>query len=428
MSTGRHLKVAVLGFLAVACLVGDLPLRAAAADAGDVFVPSCRDPAPGFAIRDPEFNKEDFWVAWRTDPELRSNGTVRRHGKLYVAPVDPLTGDFLMDERQQVRGAKPLGHAVQNGASNGPEWGNSQRGWEIYYSCYSPDEETSRLCRVRQDGAGNWSVRSALPKSRHKILRQPSKNPADRVPKLYYQSVDGNVKNQLEGAEYGWRMETRNPENHTMPDEADMGRWTPDATLFIHQTTVGLGASRIKQLAKMDVSTGEITLLFDDGQERLTTAAVWNAPELGGETAISALVPNSAGGLNTEIYRPDGNGSWALWSVIEPIDPAYPINYSVEAFVFAGRSYVSVVSYEEGFRTDSRGTPSIVWVASVDPTLTGHDHVRRIVSQEYTPGSVSIKLDPEPALLAPGSGVRIYYVDRPKGHDEHVLRSCDAGF
>ena len=303
--------------LAVALQLEVVPALGPSPAAGQVVVPSCREAAPGESIQDPEFYSGELLAVWRVNPDIRrSDGTVLKHGKLIVAPVDPATGDFLMSQKEVVPGAKPVHQgAVEDATVNGPEWALSQRGPEILYSCYSKDEQTSRLCKVSRDGQGRWTRKLVLPSSTRKTLRQPSKNPADPVPFIYFERIEGTAATGLSGVGHGWREERRNPKDVQMPEDSGLGKWTPDSSQIVHQIRVEQGGQRITQLALYDVATRVNTVLFFDGIDR-DDPFPWSAPELGGAIAIAALVEEPNGGLNVEVYRQDSLGNWVTWSVI----------------------------------------------------------------------------------------------------------------
>ena len=428
-----------LGPLAAALAVGFAahlgPWAYGKAVAGN-FIPSCEQAAPGYSIQDPEFNPEELVAAWRINPTLNADSSLRRHGRIIITPIDPLSGNFLEDESYRVPNAQPVANsAVVDATVNGPEWGNSQRGWEIFYSCYSADLQTSRLCRVDQDSSGRWVLNGALPDSKHRTARQPTKYPEDFAPKLYFEHVVGNIEDGLSGVGYGWREDVMQPLDIEMPPKSGFGHWAPEGVSFFHQTRIP-GASttqgRILQLTEYDTWTLENTLLFDDGVFRMGPFP-WKAPELGGAVALAALVrvetPDESYQY-VEVYRQDPSGNWVVWNTFDHIDPGYPIAVSPEPFVVDGRSYLTVVSYEPGFRTVSPGTPSVVWITSVDPTLTGtDDEVRRVVSAEPWPGLVTIKSDPEALNLGAQGGTRVYYVDHGRGGPGHIPRlvNCDTG-
>lgn len=140
----------------------------------------CSEALPGWDIRDPEFNQEEMLAVWRVSPKLKQDGTIKEDGKIHITPIDMETGNFFLLGQSEISNANPV---PQKSVINGPEWANSQRGWEIFYSCYSADFKTVRLCKLDRY-QNSWRV-SALPSSKHKGMRTPSKNVLDPVPNLY---------------------------------------------------------------------------------------------------------------------------------------------------------------------------------------------------------------------------------------------------
>ncbi|MCB0689529.1 MAG: hypothetical protein KDC53_23480 [Saprospiraceae bacterium] len=392
----------------------------------DHFTPQCQEALPGWDIRDPEFNQEEMLVVWRVCPKLNQDGTIRKDGKIYITSIDTETGNFSLIGKFKINDANPV---PQKSVINGPEWANSQRGWEIFYSCYSADEKTVRLCKL--DHYQNaWRV-SALPLSRGKGIRNPSKNALDPDPSLYYQHYKGQITigESLRKLHFGWREDTKKPIDVKLSPDIGQGKWMPDGRRIVHIKTIPSpqDGQTIKQLAIYDRLTNSDDLMFTDGRERRDPFA-WNAPELNGQPAILSIVQNHRTDTwDVEVYRQNERGEWIIWSPIPPIHQDFRVNFSPEAFVFQEKSYISIVSYLGGDLEGWRNQPSIVWISSVDPNLEGVQKVRRIVSQEQDPSGISRKTDPESLIIQEGNAARIYYVDFGVNGEKPKLMNCDTG-
>lgn len=379
------------------------------------FVAFCEQPAPGIDIADPEFNPEELLAAWIRQPRLRRNGTVRRHGKVRVAEIDPDTGLFMTSSIKSVRGSQPLHGGL---VVNGPEWSNSQFGWELFYSCYSADETTVRLCTGSRTRRGRWR-NHALPSSDGLSSRNPTKNPDSPVPKLYFQRYTGTIAGGLSADRYGWREDTDTPINVFMKRQDGQGRWLPDARRLIHIKKVFQGLEVIGQLALYDSETLTDEVLFFDGRQRRDPFP-WSAPELGGKTAIAAMVLDEArNAVDIEVYREDELDGWVLWTVIESIDSQYNVNFSPEAFVFDGRSYLSMVSFDSDNIRDVRNSSSIVWFTTVDPDLPAEARIERVL----TPSDGLQRSDPEPLVIA--NTAVVYFITQTLDQGR-VLLKCDT--
>lgn len=366
-------------------------------------------------------------VVWRVGPKLNQNGAVKKNGRIYILPIDDKTGDFSLITGFEIDNANPV---PQHSVINGPEWANSQRGWEVFYSCYSENFKTVRLCRLHRHQA-TWHVQ-ALPSSDKKGMRTPSKNPLDAAPYLYYQNYEGKITegSHLTKGLFGWRQDTdEKPIDVDLPSDIGQGKWMPDGKAIVHiRTTLNQQDGKFnKQLAIYDRLTGQDSLIFTDGRERRDPFP-WNAPELNGQTAIVAIVQNlQTDAWDVEVYQQNEQGDWTIWNIISPIHKDFRVNYSPEAFVFQGRSYVSVVSYLGSDLNGWRNQPSIVWIASIDPKLQGSEVVRRIVSEEQDTSHISRKTDPESLIIQDGNAARIYYVDFSSANEKPKLMNCNSG-
>lgn len=390
------------------------------------FKPKCQEALPGWDIKDPEFNQEEMLTVWRVSPKLKQDGSIKEDGKIYITPIDIETGNFLLMGQFETNDANPV---PQKSVINGPEWANSQRGWEIFYSCYSADFKTVRLCKLDRY-QNSWRI-SALPSSKHKGMRNPSKNALDPVPNLFYQYYRGRISkgSSLKKLHFGWRQDSDQPVDVELSPNVGQGKWMPDGIKIVHINSVlnPPDGNSIKQLAIYDRLTNSDELMFNDGRERRDPFA-WNAPELNGQPAIVSIVQNhQTDTWDVEVYRQDEQGKWALWSRIPPIHQDFRVNFSPEAFVFNKKSYISIVSYLGSDLKGWRNQPSIVWIASVDPDLEETQKIRRIISQEQDISEISRKTDPESLLIQEGDSARVYYVDFGVNGKVAKLVNCDTG-
>lgn len=387
----------------------------------NAFIPECHEALPGWIIRDPEFNQDELLTVWRTDPTPNKH-EVKQYGIIYISPIDAETGNFSLAGQVQVTDGKPV--EIDN-VRQGPEWGNSQRGWEIFYTCYS-DNFSPRLCRISQH-QGNWYA-SALDSSDEKGILSVSKNENSAAPNIYYQKYKG-VFNKIKPirGHFGFRSDTSQPVDVLLTD-GGRGRWMEDSINIVHLTKVFFSEDNpVTQIAIYNSITGIDKLIISHGRE-IHDAFSWNAPELKFRPAIIATVQNrEKKSWDVEAYRENEQGEWIVWSVIEPIHSDFPINYSPEVFVYHGRSYVSIVSYQGRDLHDRHYNSSIVWIASIDPNLKEIEQVRRIISSENDPLLISRKNDPESLVISNGNKVKIYYLDF--GDDKSIpkLMNCDSG-
>ncbi|MCP5124310.1 MAG: hypothetical protein H6973_01325 [Gammaproteobacteria bacterium] len=392
----------------------------------DSFKPKCQEALPGWDIKDPEFNQEEMLAVWRVSPRLNQDGSIKEDGKIYITPIDIETGNFSLMGQFEINDANPV---PQKSVINGPEWANSRRGWEIFYSCYSADFKTVRLCKLYRH-QNIWRA-PALPSSKHKGMRNPSKNALDPEPNLFYQYYQGIISkgSSLKKLYFGWRKDTDNPVDIELSQDIGQGKWMPDGRRIVHIKTLinSADGKRIKQLAIYDRLTNSDQLMLNDGRERRDPFA-WNAPELNGQPAIVSIVQNhQTNAWDVEVYRQNEQGTWVIWNIIPPVHQDFRVNFSPEAFVFKEKSYISIVSYMGSDLKGWRNQPSIVWIASVDPNLEETQQIRHIVSQEQDPSQISRKTDPESLLIQEGDSARVYYVDFSVNGKAAKLVNCDTG-
>ena len=76
-----------------------------------------------------------FNVAWRTTND----------GRLFIAPVNPSTGDILLDQRVEV----DSGLALPSDVVNGPEWSLSRAGARVVYTKLIDNGRRSQVAQAR---------------------------------------------------------------------------------------------------------------------------------------------------------------------------------------------------------------------------------------------------------------------------------------
>ena len=94
-----------------------------------------------------------------------------------------------------------------------------------------------------------------------------------------------------------------------------------------------------------------------------------------------------------------------------------------------GKSYVVVEAFRPLFCATKIPipTPSVIWIASIDPDTPEDERIRRIVSEERTPSQVSVKTDAEVAVIG-GTKARIYYRDYFRFFEgKSFFTVCDPG-
>ncbi|MEO0386852.1 MAG: hypothetical protein AAF281_04885 [Pseudomonadota bacterium] len=364
-----------------------------------MFERSCRVEAEGVSIRDAEFNDSLYRMVWQTNGTVGPDGNPAGDGQIVFARVDPITG--AVDTRHVMAFE---GRPVPIGlVRNGPEWAHSARGWEVYYNCYTDDLEQPQICRATQTHEG--VTHAVLPGTAGLEMLIPSVNTGDPAPRLLWQRFDGTFSAGATFGDYGWRMDEGSAVDHVLSGLDAVGVWVPDAARLVGPGMTEDGQARPVFL--FDTETGGQELLVPN-DKTYRGAIAWRAPELDGRLAMMTHVRQpETGGFDLEVYRETATGVWELWTVIDPICPAYGSSDSAEPLVYDGVSYLTLVS----LTGNSKATdPGIVWLTHVDPDAPADKAHRRLISNDSCEDPGVNRRDPESLLLANGLGARIYFV------------------
>jgi hypothetical protein len=380
----------------------------------DAFVPRCWLPAMGATVRDPEFDEATLWATWQQNLVLRPNGTVRRHGRVYLAPVDAATGNILMEQQRVFKDARPV---TQQWVGNGPEWGRSARGSEVFYTAYTAAERIGRIGKISLYQAGDWQL-SYLLESDLKTTPSASRTETDGAPLIHYIEREG-----VPPYRHGWRRDVVAFADTSFPNGYSGGSWIPGTQTLVHSRAVGSGSDSPWEIAIYDTATGISTPILTVSEQPLFPFRTWEAPETGGP----AFLYRPARGTEIQVFRQQSGTTWSLWTELASIDPAYPLINSPEPFVFANRSYVTMALYQTG-ATQANPSPSLIGVSSVNPALPPSEVVRRIISTEFSTTGVSVKNDPEPLPIPQSDQALVYYNDGGvEGGSAAGLVACDTG-
>lgn len=319
----------------------------------------------------------------------------------------------------------------------GPEWGTSQNGSEVFYTAYSADGLSLQLSSVTRNDTGQWHVKP-LPQSWGQGAPIPSQDETAPAPNIYWEEFTyTSGRHHMEEGPFGWRPNTVPADDTLLTGRNGPGRWMPDYTKLIHHQRLGSDSTLVQRLAIYDTLTGNDSLLFDSVYSRPAMKAWW-APELNSGMGGTAIITNKELEknirLDIEVFQEDGNGGWKTWTTFPSIDSNYPCIESPEVFVFNGHSYVVLVS--RPYCNPPLNAPSLIWIASIDPDLPTDQTVRRVVSYEFDPSGVSVKNDPEYIKIHNVNGsderVWIYYADwglptNSKQKKTLTLRVCNVG-
>jgi hypothetical protein len=335
---------------------------------GDVEICS-----PSFDVQDPEFS-----------PDFTQLSYINAAGEVRV--ID-------LDTEGMPSGGDCSGQLVDTGAvwkvpdltfRQGPEWGRSRRGLELFYTRRLPDGRPS-LARAWRDASG-WHTET-LPNGEDRGMPMASVDADDAQPRIMY-------LRRMRGGGYlpVWREVDAVQEEKRLPVTGDtetgsVPRWVPGQRKV---TTAKPDASGVMQGAVVDIDSGRI-VFATEGPGRKGEAWVWRAPEFGHARVMTVVVDGSM----LQVWRDIGHAWQLVHSVAASSFTALPLVYSPEPFVHEGRSYVAL---QVGIRKIG---PSEFWVVAIDPASPLAVRVSGDSSLQSTSA--------EPEWLAAGTGAFVCY-------------------
>jgi hypothetical protein len=331
---------------------------------------------PTSTLPDPEFDHTDFRFAWKDDT-----------GRVWVGRMDPQTGAFTPRNGQGFLVDTTAWSGQVNGIGNGPEWGNSQNGPEIYYTDLITGGNPA-LAKAVPDG-NDW-LHTQLPNANSRALPIASADPSYPNACITYMKMDGPGTGIPQ-----WRVENNPPTEHQLPSDGSGGggRWIPGQRAF----TIALvdSSTGIRQAAKYLIDSNAVEFLTTDLGDKVEVW-MWPAPEFGNQY-VFMCVNESTGHLNVYKETSPGNADWQMYYTIAP--PArYPYVLSPEFFTFDGRSYV----FLQMSSTPTQGSaPADIWISTIDPALPFY--------RQVSDTSVLSRRDPEYYILQ--TGPVIYYTE-----------------
>jgi hypothetical protein len=266
---------------------------------------------------------------------------------------------------------------------NGPEWGRSQTGVEIFYTKLNTSGQPV-LARAWENAG--WQTQ-LLQLGTNRGLPLASTDLADPQARIMYPRLLPTG-----GWQYAWR-ESNNPSTEAkfpgavIQSTGSAPRWVDGQRAV---TTTAPDAQSVAQaiIYKIDTQTTEV-LTSDTGQK--SEVWMWSAPEFAGESIFMTMADSCC----LRIYRKIA-GTWTMINSINATSfSSRPAIFSPQPFVYKNRSYVvmQLSSVKYG--------PGDIWIAAVDPAAP----MTRMVSDPNTVGQVRS----EPETMATPNGMFVYY-------------------
>jgi hypothetical protein len=284
---------------------------------------------------------------------------------------------------------------------NGPEWGRSRLGAEIYYTKLNAAQQPALARASYIDGA--WQVQF-LASGDSRGLPFASVDTADPQPRLQYVELVDSGSYQ-----FRWREAYKAQSEALLPaiwveGTGSAPRWVQGQRAI---TTKQLDANGVAQAIKYSIDSQTVEVLTSDSGQK-DEVWMWPAPEFVDEPIFFTVVDNCC----LRVYRQIG-GVWTLINTINASDfSSKPFIFSPEPFVYKGHSYVSMQL------SSQRYGPSEIWIAAIDPATP----LVRQVSDPSTPSKVRT----EPEFMSTNSAAYIYYT-MLVGRDRVTLRRANTG-
>ncbi len=342
---------------------------------------------PRFSFLDPEFDQVSNRVSWQDD-----------QGNLWVAPVDPSTGDFLLKQVKLVdRGLPPIvsNSSSETGVGNGPEWAYGSRGSQMVYT--KNINGTWVLHRAFFDGS-YWQT-EILSDGAGGFAPLGSNDENDLAPRIIYRLGSPLPAGQriARREETAWR-EISNPfQGSILPDANSSASWIPGERALVYTKFI----NDISQAIRFDIDSRE-AIQLTSGTTQIQGVRFWNAPEFDNEQLFLATENFSPTLEDRELARQIGifrkvSGEWMKIKTVRP-PTNLPFIRFVRDFVYDGQSYI----YMLAVRDNRSRAGAEIWIAGINPEF---DFYRRV----NNPNVVAQPSDPE--LYIGDSEAFMYYTD-----------------
>jgi hypothetical protein len=370
-------------------------------DISDDFIPNdvvVSD--PDVSLPDPEFDRVGNRITWQ---DFDNN--------LYVASIDPVTGDLLLTEgvgELLDSNLVPIfSLANGTGTGNGPEWVYTENGAEIIYSKISAEDQWD-LGRAQTTETG-WQA-GLLPGGENGFSPLGSLDPNDETPRAFYLLRTPENPDGIDPKIGAWiDLKDSSQQGELDFEPGSGGRWVEGENSFI---LTAKDESDIDQVVKYDTDTETYEFLTSDGT-RKDDPFMWRAPEFNDELVFFAIENSGSGPTQIGVYREIG-GTWTKFKTIDPPSEKKFID-SPEFFVYNDKSFVFFLTQP---RQNSKGL-SELWLAGIDPDVEFYRELS-------DPDVDMVRSDPE--FFVTESGAYIYYSEIVDNEEKtRIIHRTDTG-
>jgi hypothetical protein len=325
----------------------------------------------------------------------------------YVAVLDSLTGNFRTENGKDFLFDQNL--APITSSLNGPEWGLSRRGGEVFYT--KQVGRNMHIGRARWNGTAYTATDISDGLAGNRFATIPSKDVGDTDPRLIY--ATGNLLN----LNIFWSEATVTVTDQAVPYGANSSsgpRWIDGEKALLTNDNVG-GTTQIFRYETATKRTVQLT--FDNGKK--IDSFLFTAPDYGNARLLFCTVDDTI----LRLYHENASAAGRFERVYDVRLPslAYKYYFSAEPFVFQGKSYLFVCAANEKFIPGSQNNskPADVWIVALNPDKP----LFRKVSDDRT----ALRLDPE-VFITPTEAY-IYYYEYKRNGDVHpvAMHKCATG-
>ena len=372
-----------------------------------------------FNLSDHEFDFDNHRMAFigRNDAQSGKNW-------VYVADLDPATGNLLGDPRWVDTSGLAIETYDTLPFGNGPEWAASQRGYDLYYLKAKLPERVPYMVRASQPNnqpSDPW-VRTALLDTEWKGPNVASYNVADPNPFIVYMTSDTGGR-PFRGA---WRVDTLPVEEFDIPQlelpelsGAAPGRIVPGRREIVLTVPDASDPTRT-QMARLHLEYEDsLEVITSYGPDSIiNSVSIMPGPvSANGDTALLfyCIVNNH----HIDVYS---STQWGQYTLVNsglrpPVQDSvgYGLLLDDENFVLDGQPFITITM---GNVRRNPPDSSQIWFAWAYATDSLH---YRKVSANVT----AVRNDPEP--LKTGAGTFIYYREKVPTTNNFVLHKADIG-
>lgn len=343
------------------------------------------------------------------DPELLSSENLiayqSANGGIHMAALDPASGLFAPEDGVLL----DTGAAALLTSFNGPEFGQDQDGWSIFYT--KEEAGALQIWRAEPDGAGGATAAPLTSGDPHTTAIVSRNAARDDV---LVAAVNGEFASGLGDVVY---FADSDPAAEIVVDPVDTREtthptWTEGEARLVLREAEGAAAG---QLFLLDPETGTRTQITDDDGDK-TFPLGWIAPDFNGDLMVLALVDKAAVG----VYRDLGGAFWTrITTLAVPEGSAGVTLGSPEPFVAAGKSYMTL-SIQNNFSSAPGEADSEIWVFDMED-----DPATRFAERcDDGAEGPQFRLDPESYL---GEDQVFVYYNIARGTGTLELYRCASG-